>query len=171
MFVSFVSLILMWNFPRFGPPHNNSASIRNTDIWLDDDLYINDYQDLRSRQIRLILSFLENTVLKFLSGRNDFQNHDFLWVYTPDCAGVIKTHGLGFFPPTIWWCILKNTVQYDMVWSVVRSVLVGSKSLRLRLVPYHVRPHVQSASSVSLLSCATILFLTNRFCRKEFVIL
>ena len=48
--------------------------------------------------------------------------------YTPDCAGVIKTNGLEFIPSRIRCCVLKQTVQYEMVWPVVRSVLVGSEN-------------------------------------------
>ena len=35
--------------------------------------------------------------------------------YTPDCAGVIKTNGLEFIPSRIRCCVLKQTVQYEMV--------------------------------------------------------
>ena len=48
--------------------------------------------------------------------------------YTPDCSSVVKTHGLRFFPRPIRCYILKNTVQYEMVWPLIRSVPVGSET-------------------------------------------
>ena len=67
--------------------------------------------------------------------------------YTHDYVGVVKTHGLGFF--LLAWIsavFKKNTVQYEMDWTVVRSVLGVSET---RAIPRSTGmvTLVQSASS------------------------